>query len=126
MAPTTPTQTWSASIIPAATPTVELGRRVYRVTYYGPEFQGGPLACGSDVYGHYDANDPTTIAAPLRFDDLRYIVGSGYQGKNLIVERGRRHCRECLRKRDRGRKDAAYWRAYRLRQSTLLPLSPAP
>ena len=59
----TPTQTWPATETPAATPTVDPGRRAYRVTYYGSDFAGGPLGCGSDVYGYYDPNDPTTAAS---------------------------------------------------------------
>lgn len=35
----------------------------YRITWYGPEFAGQPLACGSDIYGLYDPADPTTAAA---------------------------------------------------------------
>ena len=35
----------------------------YRTTYYNEEFQGSLLACGSDIYGLYDVNDPTTAAA---------------------------------------------------------------
>ena len=63
MAPTTPTQTRPAPTIPAAIPTIEPSRRVYRVTYYGPGFEGGPLGCGSDIYGLFDSSDPTTVAS---------------------------------------------------------------
>lgn len=35
----------------------------YKVTYYGAAFQGGPFYCGTDIYGYYDLNDPTTVAA---------------------------------------------------------------
>ena len=63
MVAATPTQTWPATETPAATPTEEPSRRVYRVTYYGPGFEGQPVACGSDVYGLFDPNDPTTAAS---------------------------------------------------------------
>mgnify|MGYP001598665634 CR=1 FL=1 len=36
---------------------------VYRVTYYGPGFEGGLVACGTDIYGPFDSSDPTTAAA---------------------------------------------------------------
>ena len=60
--PAVATQTWPATETPAATPTVAASRRYY-VTYYGLEFEGGPLGCGSDVYGYYDPDDPTTAAS---------------------------------------------------------------
>jgi len=32
-------------------------------TYYDVGFEGGPLYCGTDIYGYYDPADPTTVAA---------------------------------------------------------------
>ena len=68
VASSTPTQTRPAPTIAAATPTVEPSRRrseerVFYVTYYGPGFEGGPLGCGSDIYGLFDSRDPTTVAS---------------------------------------------------------------
>lgn len=63
----TPTSTQTATAMATAMPmpmpvaTPELG--VWRLTWYGEEFRGGPLYCGSDVYGYYDPADPTTVAA---------------------------------------------------------------
>ena len=34
----------------------------YKLTYYHPSFEGGPLGCGSDIYGSYKGSDPTTAA----------------------------------------------------------------
>lgn len=55
----TATNTATATATSTATPVPVR----YLVTYYGVDFQGGPLGCGSDVFGTYDRNDPTTIAS---------------------------------------------------------------
>lgn len=57
---------------------------VYRITWYGEETGNGPLACGSDIYGHFDPYDVTTVATPwVQYDcgdrlrictDVRCIV----------------------------------------------------
>jgi len=61
----TATVTSTAAATATATPTAkpEPPRTTYLVTYYGADFQGGPLGCGSDIFGTYDLNDPTTIAS---------------------------------------------------------------
>ena len=61
-----PTATVAAATIPAATPTftpMPPPVAYYRVTYYGPGFEGGLVACGTDIYGPFDSTDPTTAAA---------------------------------------------------------------
>ena len=47
-----------------AAPELLAGASQVIVTYYHDSLAGGPLGCGSDIYGHYDPGDPTTIAAP--------------------------------------------------------------
>ena len=61
-----PTQTRAAPITAAPTPALTPSPpplATYRVTYYGPGFEGQPVACGSDVYGLFDPTDPTTAAS---------------------------------------------------------------
>jgi len=63
-APTpTPTATATNTATVTQTPTATPEPVRYLVTYYGADFQGGPLGCGSDVFGTYDLSDPTTIAS---------------------------------------------------------------
>ena len=72
LAPTvtaSPTPTNTATVTPTETPTVTpipptetpMPTRV-RVTWYGEAFRGGPVYCGTDVYGRYDPDDPSTVA----------------------------------------------------------------
>ena len=62
--PTTPTLTPSPTLARTPVPTAQpVPVAYFRVTYYGPGFEGGPVACGSDVYGLFDADDPTTAAS---------------------------------------------------------------
>ena len=43
--------------------------------------------------------------------------GHKFTDDNTIIHKnGTRHCRECFRIYDRGRRDAAFWREYRLRR----------
>jgi len=42
--------------------------------------------------------------------------GHAYDLLNTQFRRGRRYCRECTKAYDRGRRDAAYWRAYRAKR----------
>lgn len=53
-----PTQTVAPTQTPTATPMPE---RII-VTYYGEKHRGGPLYCGTDVYGTFDPDDPSTVA----------------------------------------------------------------
>ncbi len=58
---TTTTPTISQTSTSTATPTpTKPAPVVYRVTYYGLDFQGGLVYCG---YGPFDLNDPTTAAS---------------------------------------------------------------
>lgn len=57
-----PTSTSTATPTPTSTATpTPLPKRVI-VTWYGEAFRGGPLYCGSDVYGQFNPDDPTTVA----------------------------------------------------------------
>ncbi len=56
--PATETPTASPTQTPTATPVPD---RV-RVTYYGEAHRDGPLYCGTDIYGTFDPDDPTTVA----------------------------------------------------------------
>ena len=42
--------------------------------------------------------------------------GHPYDAENTNHRRGRRYCRACERARDRGRRDATYWRDYRAKR----------
>ena len=42
--------------------------------------------------------------------------GHPYDETNTVFHHGRRECLTCRRERDRGRRDAAYWREYRARR----------
>lgn len=44
------------------------------------------------------------------------IHGHEFTEKNTRTVRGRRECKECNRVYDHGRRDAAYWREYRLQR----------
>jgi hypothetical protein len=59
----TATPTATPTNTPTATPTATPEPVIYRVTYYGIRFQGGPLGCGTDIYGRFDRHDPTTVAS---------------------------------------------------------------
>lgn len=57
----TPTSTETPTVTPIPPTPTTVPTRV-RVTFYGEAFRGGPLYCGTDVYGWYDPDDPTTVA----------------------------------------------------------------
>lgn len=79
---TTPTNTPTSTSIPTSTPTStatvttpptrvpvsafipipEWSSQRVRVTWYGEALRGGPLYCGSDIYGRFDPDDLTTVA----------------------------------------------------------------
>lgn len=63
----TPTMSPTSTSTVTPTPTSTPEPVVYRLTWYGEEFRGGPLYCGSDVYGYYDPDDPTTVAGVHEF-----------------------------------------------------------
>lgn len=47
------------------------------------------------------------------------VHGHPFTKKNTyLAKNGTRHCRECRRTWDRGRRDAAYWRTYRARRKS--------
>jgi hypothetical protein len=79
-------------------------------------------------YDHYNGYAPehhfnvepvcTTCHAArdsIKANQTSCIHGHAFIPKNTIIHsNGTRHCRECFRVYDRGRRDAAYWRAYRM------------
>ncbi len=47
-------------------PTIAVGQvGEYIVTYYDHCCVGGPYFCGTDIYGYFDPDDPTTVATSL-------------------------------------------------------------
>ncbi len=58
------------------------------------------------------------VPPPRRPEACRH--GHLFTPENTRTVPGGRACRECARARDRGRRDAAYWRAYRARRATSL------
>ncbi len=56
-----PTATPSPS--PTQTPQKAISAvQVFHITYYGPCCEGGPVYCGTDIYGFFNSSDSTTIA----------------------------------------------------------------
>jgi hypothetical protein len=68
---------------------------------------------------HYDVVVVCTKchAAADRPPASHCLRGHEYGAANTIVKKnGTRQCRECRRARDRERRDAAFWRAYRIKR----------
>lgn len=67
---------------------------------------------------HLDVQPVCTTCHAKRHGKQECPRGHSMNGDNSgIAANGRRFCRECRRMRDRGRRDAAYWRAYRARKA---------
>lgn len=72
---------------------------------------------GYESTHHYDVQAVCTTCHAKRHSPMVCKAGHTLEGDNVgLAANGRRFCRECRRKRDRGRRDAAYWRAYRERK----------
>lgn len=56
------TSTPMDTVTPTSTPTVTPIPERVRVTWYGEAFRDGLLFCGTDIYGRFDPDDPTTVA----------------------------------------------------------------
>jgi hypothetical protein len=67
---------------------------------------------------HYDVQPVCTTCHAARDNHRTHCVhGHEYTPENTITDRnGRRDCRTCRRGRDRGRRDAAFWRDYRAKR----------
>ena len=72
---------------------------------------------------HYDVEPVCTVCHAQRDSEKarqsHCVNGHEFTAENTgRKSNGTRFCRECHRIFDRGRRDAAYWRAYRARRST--------
>jgi len=70
---------------------------------------------GYDAANHYDVI-PLCTLCHAKADGVvtECLRGHSYTPENTIIKpNGTKQCRECTRMRDRGRRDAAFWREYR-------------
>lgn len=76
---------------------------------------------GYSAEHHYDVEPVCTLCHAARdgkkANQTHCIHGHEFTSENTIIKpNGTRQCRQCRRERDRGRRDAAFWRAYRAKR----------
>ena len=79
---------------------------------------------GYEPEHHFDVEPVCTVCHAARdgakANQTACIHGHVFTPENTIIHpNGTRHCRECRRRRDRGRRDAAFWREWRAKRTAL-------